>query len=372
MTEKTGFIWHEQFMWHEHSGFAGVMPPGGLVQPYHHFDHPETKRRFKNLLDMTGLTAQLEVITPPMASREALALVHSAQHIANVEALSAAGGGDTGMFAPVGPGGFAIAARCAGGAMAAVDAVVSGQVRNAYALLRPGGHHAEPDMGKGFCIFANGSIAARHAQQAHGLERVAIVDWDVHHGNGAQKIFWNDRSVLTISIHQDRSFPPDSGLVDEVGGADAAGFNINIPLPAGSGMGAYEAAFDRVIEPALAAFAPELIIISCGFDAGGWDPLARMMLHSASFANFTARMMACAQALCSGRLVMLHEGGYDAATVPFMGLRVIETLSGIDTGAEDPFLMIFADDPAHRLLAHQDAVVTQAQDVVQLLQRNLA
>jgi len=372
MDHKTGFVWHEQFMWHEHHGYAGVMPPGGFIQPGQHFDHPETKRRIKNLLDASGLTEQLHAISAPVASREQLALVHTEAHIAKVEALSTGSGGDTGMFAPVGTGGYEIAARSVGGAIAAVDAVLAGEVRNAYALLRPPGHHAESDMGKGFCIFANASIAIRHAQKYHNLGRVALVDWDVHHGNGAQSIFWDDRSTLTISIHQNRSFPPDSGLVEERGGENALGFNINIPLPAGSGVGAYAAAFDRVIAPALRAFKPQLILVSCGFDAGGWDPLARMMLHSAAFADLTRRMMHLADQLCDGRLVMLQEGGYDQATVPFMGLAVIETLSGLSTGVSDPFLVIFDDDPAHALLPHQEAVISEAEEVLRILTDSLA
>lgn len=369
---KTGFVWHESFMWHEHSGYAGVLPPGGFVQPAQHFDHPETKRRMKNLLDISGVTAQLHSIEPKSAGREALLRVHSARHVDNVKALSESGGGDTGMFAPVGPGGFAIADLCAGGAIAAVDAVLSGDVQNAYALLRPGGHHAEPDMGKGFCIFANASIAARHVQAVHGIERIAIIDWDVHHGNGAQSIFWEDPSVLTVSIHQDRSFPPDSGFVSEAGGENARGFNINVPLPAGCGTGAYNAAFEKVVEPAIHAFKPDMILVSCGYDAGGWDPLARMVLHSAAFADMTQRAMAMADRHCAGRLAFLHEGGYDIAMVPFMGLAVIETLSGISTGAEDPYLMIFADDPAHPLSAHQSAVINEAAKVVEHLVQGLS
>ena len=367
MTRRTGLVWHELYMWHEHSGFVGVMPPGGALQPAQHFDHPETKRRMKNLLDVSGLTRQLVPLEPQEASRAQLLRAHTARHIDNVAALSAAGGGDTGMFAPVGPGGYAIAALGAGGAIAAVDGVMGGAVDNAYALLRPGGHHAEADMGKGFCIFANGAIAARHAQAEHGAGRIAIVDWDVHHGNGAQSIFWDDPSVLTISIHQDRAFPPDGGLSDETGGPEAPGSNINIPLPAGSGAGAYMAAFDQIIEPALDAFAPDLIIVSSGYDAGGWDPLARMMLHSKAYAEMTARMMAAAERHCAGRLVVLHEGGYDVAMGPFLGLAVVETLSGIRTGVEDPFLMIFEHDPHQVLMPHQQAVIDSVKPALALL-----
>ncbi|MEM7570236.1 MAG: class II histone deacetylase [Pseudomonadota bacterium] len=367
----TGFVWDERFMWHQMDGYAGIMPSGGMLQPAQHFDHPDTKRRLKNLIEVSGLMAQLTPLHAKPAPREALERVHEGAYIDRVKTLSEGQGGETGIFAPIGPGGFDIANLCAGGALAAVDAVINGAVDNVYALLRPAGHHAEPDMGKGFCVFANASIAARHAQAVHGLGKIAIIDWDVHHGNGAQKIFWDDPSVLTLSIHQDRCFPPDSGMVDEIGGPSAEGFNINVPLPGGCGYGAYEAAFTQVVEPAVEAYKPDLIIVSSGLDAGGWDPLARMSLYSESFKSLTQKVMALADATCGGRLAVLHEGGYDIAMIPFMGLRIVETLSGISTGVEDPFAMIFAEDPAHPLRPHQQEVVSQAKAVVETLKAAL-
>ncbi|MDA5194435.1 class II histone deacetylase [Govanella unica] len=361
---RTGLVWHESYMWHDTGNYAGVMPPGPFLQPGRHVENPEAKRRLKNLLDISELTPALVPIAPRAATVDQLTRIHPLSYIEKVIALSAAGGGDSGAFAPVGKGSFEIAALSAGGIMAAIAAVVAGEVRNAYALVRPPGHHAEVDQGMGFCIFANGSLAAKYAQAELGLKRVAIVDWDVHHGNGAQHIFWTDPSVLTISIHQDQSFPPDSGHVHEIGEGAGAYFNLNIPLPAGSGTEAYLEAFDRVIIPALEAYQPDLILVPCGFDAGGMDPLARMALHSDSFREMTRRVKAAAERLCDGRLVLLHEGGYSAETVPFFGLAVIEELADRRTAVEDPFLPIIAGDPAQKLLPHQAAVIDAAAENV--------
>ena len=358
---RTGFVWHETFMWHDQGSYAGVLPPGGYVQPGRHFDTADTKRRFKNLLDASGLGAALRPIAPRAATDEELLRVHSREYLQRVKDLSAAGGGDAGFFAPIGRGGFEIAARATGGVISAVEAVVRGEVRNAYALVRPAGHHAEPDLGKGFCIFGNVAITARHARTALAIERVAIVDWDVHHGNGAQKIFWTDPTVLTISVHQDRSFPPDSGFAHEIGAGAGAGYNINIPLPAGCGHGTYVEAFSRCVLPALRAFRPGLILVSCGFDAGAMDPLGRMVLHSETFRQLTAFMMEVADETCGGRLVLAHEGGYSEPMVPFLGLAVVEQLAGTRSGVEDPFLPIVAADPAHAVLPHHELAIAQAE-----------
>src|SRR5262249_36652641 len=171
---------------------------------------------------------------------------HARRYVGSIRAMSEASGGDAGEGAPFGPGSFEVALLAAGGTITAVDAVLDGRVRNAYALVRPPGHHAEADLGRGFCIFGNRGVAIRPRRAARGRGRVAVVDWDVHHGNGAQKAFYRDPGVLTISIHQDRWYPQDSGSIDERGEGPGAGFNINIPLPPGSGHGAYLAAVSRV------------------------------------------------------------------------------------------------------------------------------
>jgi acetoin utilization deacetylase AcuC-like enzyme len=367
-TKKTGFVWHEKYMWHDTGNFAGVMPAGGWVQPGEHAENPETKRRWKNLLDVSGLGAQLDMIEPRAATEAEILRVHTSEYLEKIKRLSAdPRGGDAGLFTPFGPGSYEIAALSAGGVIAAVDAVLDGKAENAYALVRPPGHHAEPDQGMGFCIFANAAIAGRHALAARGLKRIAFVDWDVHHGNGTQKAFWTDPAALTISIHQDRCFPPDSGHLTDIGEGPGKGYNINIPLPPGSGVGAYEATYDRVVVPALRAFKPELIIVPSGFDAGAHDPLGRMMMTSEGYRSLTKKLMAVADEVCGGRIVMCHEGGYNAPTVPFFGMAVLEALSGIKSGVEDPFQELFSMTGQQELQPHQDALITRAEALLAAL-----
>ncbi len=362
MTEKkTGFVWHERYMWHDTGTYAGVMPPGGFVQPGTHVENPEAKRRFKNLLEVSGLYDSLIHIAPREADTQDILRVHTADYHDRIKRLSDKGGGDAGFFTPFGNGSYDIARLSAGGVLAAVDAVLDGKVANAYALVRPPGHHAEPDIGKGFCLFNNVAIAAAYARSKRGLDRVAIVDWDVHHGNGAERIFLEDPTVLTISIHQEESFPPESGAVTANGAGAGQGYNINVPLPAGSGVGAYEAVYDRVVVPALRKFKPDLILIPSGFDAGAHDPLGRMLMHSDGYRSLTSKMLEVADELCEGRLVLSHEGGYDAATVPFYGLAVMETLCGLRTEVEDPFLPMFQDISGQSLLPHQDVAIQAAE-----------
>ena len=363
----TGLVWHELFMWHDTSPLASVLPSGrGVIEPDAPAESAASKRRIKNLLDVSGLTDRLTLIRPRPATDDELMLVHSRAYVDAVRAMSAGSGGDARLAAPLGetpfgPGGFDIAALAAGGIIAAVDLILAGTVRNAYALVRPPGHHAEAGHGFGFCIFNHGALAARHALRNRGLGRVAIVDWDVHHGNGAEHIFWTEPEVLTISIHQDGAFPPGSGPIGAVGEGAGAGYNLNVPLPPGSGTGAYRAAFERVIVPALHRFEPDLIVVPCGFDAGFYDPLARMMLHSECFRAMTRMMMEAADALCGGRLLLCHEGGYHTTTVPFYGLAVIEELSGERTGVADPFLPIAEGFSHQDLQPHQEAVIARAE-----------
>jgi len=367
---STGFVWHELYMWHDTGTFASVLPSGnGILEPSQNAETPATKRRIKNLLDVVGLTEQLVAIAPRAATEPELLRVHSPEYVEAIKMMSKSGGGDARMdfpfgHTPFGPGGYEIAALAAGGVLAATEAVVAGAVKNAYSLVRPPGHHAERDHGLGFCIFNNGALAARHAREALGIGRVAIVDWDVHHGNGAEHIFWDDPEVLTISIHQDRMFPPDSGDVAANGGPGAEGTNLNIPLPPGSGVGAYGQLMDRIVGPALERFRPELIIVPCGFDAGALDILGRMMLHSVCFAEMTASLMDVANRLCGGRIVLTHEGGYHGESVPFYALAVIETLSGISTGTEDPWMMIMSGLGQQELQPHQNAAIERAAELV--------
>ncbi len=356
---RTGFVWDERSMWHDSGNHFG--PRSRWLEPAPHPESPDTKRRIKNLFDVSGLTARLVPITARPATDIELGRVHAADYIARIKSIASAGGGNIAKIATthIGETGFEIAALAAGGAIAAVDAVIDGTVDNCYVLMRPPGHHAEAADGKGFCVFNNAAIAARHAIDRHGLSRVALVDWDAHHGNGAQQIFWEDPRVLAISIHQDRAFPLSVGDITEIGGGDGVGHTINIPLPPGSGEGAFVAAFERVVIPALRQFRPDLIIVPCGFDAGFQDPTARLMLSSESFRILTGMMMEAAAALCGGRLVLVHEGGYAIHSVPFHALATIETLSRHRTEVVDPFLAAVRSGPSTALLPHQEAVIAE-------------
>jgi acetoin utilization deacetylase AcuC-like enzyme len=267
----------------------------------------------------------------------------------------------------IGKGSHEVAVLSAGGVIAAVDAVLDGTVDNVYALVRPCGHHALPDAAMGFCLFGNAAIATHHARVVCGMERVAIVDWDVHHGNGTQAGFYADPNVLTISVHQDNCFPPGSGLIEETGEGAGAGFNINVPLPPGSGDGAYEATFQRIVVPALERFAPDLIIVASGLDASAMDPLGRMMLSPKGYGRLTEIMLDAAARLCDGRLVVEHEGGYSAELVPFCGLAIMEQLSGIETEVRDTILQAFPEHMGQQeLQPHQAALIDQVVEVAGL------
>jgi acetoin utilization deacetylase AcuC-like enzyme len=357
----TALVWHERTMWHDTGAGVAEQPAGGWVEPHLHFEHPATKRRLKNLLDASGLTEQLTVLRPRPATVDEICRVHERAYVERVAELSRGHGGDMGEEAIVGNGSYEIALLAAGGVICAVDAVLDGVADNAYALVRPPGHHALPAKGMGFCLFGNVAVAVRHAQAARGVGRVAVVDWDVHHGNGTQAVFWEDASVLAVSLHQDDCYPQGSGSRAERGAGAGEGATLNVPLPPGSGRGAYLAALDRVVVPALERFRPELIVIACGLDAGGFDPLGRMQLSAAAFGAMTARILDAASSLCEGRLAAAHEGGYSAAHVPFCGLAVIEALSGLEAGVDDPFAYVEGQG-GQELQPHQrDAVDAAAQ-----------
>lgn len=335
----TGFFWDERCFWHAGGNYAFTLPIGGLVQPLAAGglpENPETKRRLKNLMDVTGLGAELTQSSAPEAGWEMLARVHPERYLSEFKRLSDDKGGELGLRTPFARGGFEIAALSAGLAVGAVDAVLAGRLENAYALSRPPGHHALPEFPNGFCLLANIAIAIEEAKAAHGLGRVAVIDWDVHHGNGTEAIFYGRDDVLTVSLHQEGNYPLDTGNLADRGEGKGAGFNINLPLPAGSGHAAYLAAMDRIVLPALERFRPELIVVACGFDASAVDPLARMLATADTFRQMTLRVKAAAQALCGGRLVLVHEGGYSEAYVPFCGHATIEALSGSSTVAPDP------------------------------------
>ena len=309
-SDRTALIWSHRFR--EHATGA----------------HPESAERIDALqraLDAARLWDDRLVLDPVPASMEAVLAVHTPEMIAFTQAVAARGGGYLDPDTIVSPASWEVALLAAGGACRAVDTVFNGVAPRAFALVRPPGHHAEPDEAMGFCLLNSIAIAARHAQRS-GAARVAILDWDVHHGNGTQAVFWSDPTVQFISLHQ-YPFYPGSGASNERGAEAGVGTTLNIPLRAGSGDDVYLDAFDRLVLPALEAFAPDLLLVSAGFDAHQDDPLAMMRMSSAGFAAFARRVKAAAQSLCGGRLVLVLEGGYNLTA---LGDSVVATIRALD------------------------------------------
>ena len=334
----TGFYWDERCFWHAGGSYALTVPVGGLVQPMPDGlpENPETKRRLKNLMDVTGLTRDLSARSAPEATWEDLRRVHPEAFLRQFKELSDTGGGELGHATPFGRGGFEIAALSAGLATTALLDVLSGRAVNAYALSRPPGHHALPEHPNGFCLLANIAIAVEAALAAGLTQRIAVIDWDVHHGNGTEAIFYDRPEVLTISLHQERNYPMDTGEAEDRGAGAGEGANINIPLPAGTGHRGYVEVMERIVLPALQIYEPDAIVVACGFDAAAVDPLGRMMATADTFRQMTRLVMEAAADLCEGRLTLVHEGGYSQMYVPFCGHAVLETLSGSTITAPDP------------------------------------
>ena len=364
----TGFFWDERCFWHSGGNYAFLTPVGGLVQPQAAGglpENPETKRRLKNLAEVTGLFAELDTRHAPPASYEDLLRVHPAQYLETFQKTSEAGGGELGLRTPFGPDGYEIAALSAGLAKEAFLATLRGEVRNAYALSRPPGHHCLPDFPNGFCLLANIAIAIEAAMEARMVERVAVIDWDVHHGNGTEAIYYDRDDVLTVSIHQERNYPKDSGDFEDRGSGVGMGCNLNIPLPPGGGHATYLEAMERLVLPELQRFQPDAIIIACGFDASGYDPLSRMMAGSNTFRALTEMVMEATADLCDGRLTMVHEGGYSEVHVPFCGHAVLEAMSSSKITAEDPLAPRLAyQQPGPRPEAFFSSLITEMEDAL--------
>ncbi len=312
MASRTGIAYNEKFLEHDTG-------PG----------HPERPARLASLvrhLRATGTWADLQHLIIDPAPEEWILRVHTREHLQVVkDACRSVNSSLSSPSSRSGPAGqamlddgdtvvcgasFDAALLAAGSVIAAIDAVVPGVLKNAFCAVRPPGHHAESGRPMGFCLFNNIAVGARYAIEKYRLKRVAIVDWDVHHGNGTQEIFYADRSVFFTSIHQ-FPFYPGTGARTERGTGDGHEYTLNIPLPAGSGHDDYLDAFRREVLPALDAYRPELILISAGFDAHRLDPLAQMTLDESSFAEMTRLVMQAADECCSGKIVSVLEGGYN-------------------------------------------------------------
>ncbi len=304
--------------------FERHAPPG------HHPERPErliAARR--GLANPAGLGLRYERVEPRAASDDELVRVHDPRFIESLAKLR----DKTVYLDPdtyVSPESVEIARLAAGSLVAMVDAMLDGPVSKGVALLRPPGHHARPARAMGFCLLNNIAVAAAHAR-ARGLERIAVVDWDVHHGNGTQEIFWTDPHVLYISTHQ-YPFYPGTGDAEEVGDAEGHGYTVNVPLAAGGRDAEYAGAFERVVLPVVEAYAPELVLVSAGFDASARDPLAQMELSPNAFGWMARELARVTAASTKGRMALVLEGGYDLVALE-QGLRC--AVEGMTSGRAD-------------------------------------
>lgn len=259
------------------------------------------------------------------ASPEELLRVHGPEYVEDLARIAGREGHlDADTY--VSSGSVPAALRAAGGACALVEAMLAEEIDRGVALLRPPGHHARPDQAMGFCLLNNVAVAAAHAR-ARGVERVAIVDWDVHHGNGTQEVFFRDPSVLYVSLHQ-WPFYPGTGMATEVGADDGTGATVNVPLSPGAGDAEYAAAFDRIVAPVVDEFRPELVLVSAGYDAHRDDPLASMRLDAGSYARFTTTLVGLAERHAKGRIGLVLEGGYDLSALEASLAASVRALAG--------------------------------------------
>ena len=277
-------------------------------------------------LKRAGLQERLARVEPRAATEEELLLCHTPAYLRVARHDVQSGRrylstGDTSIT----PNSWDVAARAAGGVLQAVDAVMAGRARNAFCAVRPPGHHATASRGMGFCLFNHAAIAARYAQRRHGAERVLIVDWDVHHGNGTQDIFYSDPTVLFFSTHQWPLYP-GTGRADETGAGAGEGTTMNFPFPAGSGRREILGAVENSLVPAAERFRPDLVLISAGFDSRTGDPLGRFTLTDRDFADLTRAVMEMAARHADGRIVSTLEGGYNLSGLASAAAAHVEAL----------------------------------------------
>ena len=276
--------------------------------------HPERPARLTGIVEhlkQSGLLAELTLLKPTPASLDWITAVHAPEYVARVEknCRERLGYVDT-TDAPACPNTYDVALAAAGGVLGAIDAVMAGRIKSAFCAIRPPGHHALKDRAMGFCFFNNVAIAARYLQKKHKLARVLIVDWDVHHGNGTQAIFYEDPTVFYFSAHQSPLYP-GTGDADEKGQGKGLGYTLNVALRAGRGDADYRKVFEETLRPAAAAFRPDFVLVSAGFDAAKGDLLGGMKITPEGFAGLTRIVKQIANQSCQGRLVALLEGGYN-------------------------------------------------------------
>ncbi len=323
---RTGYLYSKEFLEHTQ------------------VHHPENRRRLEavmGLLDETGILSELAAIPFNALTDDKLSSVHHREYIDRMRQLSDRGGGMFGPDTYVTTSTYRVAALAAGAAVAAVSAVLHNTVTRAMAIVRPPGHHAHPDHAEGFCIFNNVALAAMYAlgrmsgELPAPLDRVMIIDWDVHHGNGSEAVFYADPAVLYLSTHQSPLYP-GTGRITDTGSGPGRGYNVNIPLPPGVGDRGYERIFRELVVPAARRYQPQLILVSAGFDAHWRDELAGMFLSLTGMASLMSIISTLSNELCQSRLVVVLEGGYDLEVLSYGVLNTLRILLDQNDIAVDP------------------------------------
>lgn len=311
---KTGIVRDEKYLEHDAGPF-----------------HPESPKRLEAIyamLDKRDMRGLFETVPARQCEQEYLLWVHSSDYVDRVAATSGKNHTSLDPDTATSAGSYEAALLAAGGLCEAVSGVISGALDNAFALVRPPGHHAESGRAMGFCLFNNVAVAARYTQEIHGLKRILVVDWDLHHGNGTQHTFEADPSVLYFSTHQ-YPYYPGSGAHHQHGREGGTGYTVNVPLSTGHGDDEYMAIYERILKPVALEFEPELVLVSAGFDIHQKDPLGGMGVTPYGFAGLTRTILDIADACCEGRMVMTLEGGYNIKGQTSSVEAVIKEMAGV-------------------------------------------
>jgi acetoin utilization deacetylase AcuC-like enzyme len=311
MSRKTGIVKDKRYLKHS-AGIAHPESPERLAAIYEMLNNPSMAWKFKE-------------IEPREATHKEIETIHTPSY---VESIASTAGKRSVYLDPdtaTSPESYEIAKLAVGGVLNAVDGVIEGRANNAFALVRPPGHHAEADSAAGFCIFNNIAIGAMHAILKHGLKRILIVDWDLHHGNGTQHSFYSDPRILYFSTHQ-YPYYPGTGSLQEIGQGKGEGYTINVPLRGGAGDASFVKIFRKILQPVALEFKPELVLLSAGFDTYFQDPLGSMRVTPEGFAAITRILLEIADSCCRGRLVAVLEGGYHVAGLTKSVKAVLEEM----------------------------------------------
>jgi acetoin utilization deacetylase AcuC-like enzyme len=270
---------------------------------------------------------EFKLLEPQKAELAHVTAVHNPRYVIDLDRFCKRGGGQLDINTTVSPESYEVALQAVGGLLRAVDTLIADEAANAFALVRPPGHHAIPQGSLGFCLFNNVAIAAKYLIEKHRLERILIIDWDVHHGNGTQDIFYEDARVLFFSTHQSPLYP-GTGDIYEIGEGEGKGYNVNIPLPRESGDDVLLETYEAVLEPLVTRFKPEFILVSAGYDGHWRDPIGGLTITSNGYARLTQKVKQMAETYCKGRFALALEGGYDLTGLALSVAKTLETLAG--------------------------------------------